>query len=158
MSLAENRTYPRYVVPHSDNPAYEYEVVMTKTKVHLKATEEKSAETDYLGFIKNISVDGLCFSTDAAYENGQIVEMEVDLPGADKSIHMEGEVQWNESVDLKGKKNQDNELATFKTGIKVFEVDGKRVCETVHFEENYQLQWSIVLDSIFGNFRLILNK
>ena len=159
MNSENKRIHPRYCVPHSDDPCYEYEVVMTKTKVHAKIDQQQSIDHDYLGFIKNVSVEGLCFSSDGLYEYGQIVEMEVELPGAVKSIHMEGEVQWNKLVEAQEKmKEEPDELAKFRTGIKVIEVDGKMVSETIHFEENYHIQWSIVLDSIFGNFRCITSK
>jgi hypothetical protein len=72
---------------------------------------------------------------------------------------MKGQVAWCKPVvpsyedrlqeDIEGKR-------TFEVGVRLLKVNGVSVAESIHHDAVYDVDWSIVLESIFGNFRMLM--
>ena len=110
----------------------------------------------YLGLSKNVSTEGLCFISGKKLKKGDHINLEVYLPGDTEQIHMEGEVKWCDRAQ--GLITDKSENQQFDTGVKLFSIEGKPVHETVYFDETYQVEWSTVLESILGKFRIMMQN
>ncbi len=96
---------------------------------------------------RNIGARGMCLTSHHKLEKGQKLHLELYLPTTSQPIHMDGQVCWCDS--LGGNSGPDE----FDAGIELNSVEGNPVAETVHFDEQYHVIWSNVLESIFGTFR-----
>ena len=61
---------------------------------------------------------------------------------------MEGEVRWSNPV-----MTDKREGPMFQTGVLLKKVNGEMVDKTVHFDKEYHVSWSNVLESILGSFK-----
>ena len=119
----------------------------TKIKFHVKEGEKESQEI-YTAFGHNINVEGLGFSSDINLKKGDQLLMDVFLPAVKDPIRMEGHVMWCALADAKsGYEGQ------YRTGVKISKVRGEEVEKTVVFDPANKVQWSIVLESVFGEFK-----
>lgn len=109
---------------------------------------ESGNSEQYSGITHNVSTQGLCFSTDAEVSSHSILDIYVHLMNKDETVKLQGEVRWNKvtSVDQNGNKR-------FDVGIHLTQINGRSVQETIHYDENYHIYWSEVLESLLGNFR-----
>lgn len=108
----------------------------------------------HLAISKNVSPSGLGFFSDQKLAVGDMLSLEVYVPGIDTPIPMQGEVRWctvNSDYTQMVKKLG---LGKYETGVRLLTVDGKSVAETVHYDETYQVEWSIVLESVLGSYRI----
>lgn len=107
--------------------------------------KKKTPDKKYLAFSKNVSAEGLCFTSDKKLKKGNILSIEIYLPKQENPILMEGEVRWSQLVT--GATNK------FDTGVCVATVKGKSVSDSIYRDEKNRIVWSAVLESVFGNFR-----
>ena len=73
------------------------------------------------------------------------------LPGSKTFIPMEGEVRGCQKAGTKFRPK-------FDIGVKLLNVDGQSVERSIYHDKDYQVVWSIVLESILGNFRILEQK
>lgn|SRR3989338_1158548 len=128
--------------------AYDLE---TKVKFQLFSRGQKKAEPKkYSGLGSNISVEGLGFTSAKKLHNGDTLNLEIYLPQDNHPIHMQGEVRWS-------KKKRSGLLLhnKFNTGVHLTSIEGKPVHNSVHFDQEYQVYWSDVLESVLGKYRMI---
>ncbi|VAX37036.1 hypothetical protein MNBD_UNCLBAC01-1562 [hydrothermal vent metagenome] len=123
-----------------------------------KLDEDKVSQhrAKYLGLSKNVSTEGLCFISGKKLNKGDHINLEVYLPGDTEQIHMEGEVKWCDYAQ--GLTAETSENQQFDTGVKLVSIEGRSVQETVYFDETYQVEWSTVLESILGKFRIMMQN
>ena len=107
--------------------------------------KKKTHPKKHLALSKNVSAEGLCFSSVKKLEKGDVLYIEIYLPKQKRPILMEGEVRWSRPVA--GTKNK------FDTGVHVATVSGKSVSDSIFHDEKNRVVWSAVLESVFGNFR-----
>ncbi|MDO8580987.1 MAG: PilZ domain-containing protein [Candidatus Omnitrophota bacterium] len=122
-----------------------------KTKVKYQYKAEKGNDYIHLQRVadcKNVSVEGLCFTSEERLNQGNAVTIEFYLTEDKKPIKMEGEVRWSRQTFGADKKEK-----RFDTGIKLTSIDGKEVSPSVYFDEAYHVEWSEVLESLLGTFR-----
>jgi len=139
--------------------AYELE---TKIKFELiDKDKEQSLSKLFQGISSNISAEGLSFVTHKNIKPGDFLHLELYLPSAKYPIHMTGEAKWSDIVPssyeqygLKGDKNQ----KIYKIGIKLASVDHESVPESVHFDKDYEVNWSVVLESVFGSYKMLMGE
>jgi hypothetical protein len=121
----------------------------------------KSVSEKYQAIGQNVSVEGLSFVSLQSVEQNDLLHLEVYLPSAKDPIHMKGEVIWCNTVlappaqDAPGKR-QDQK--SYHVGVKLITVGGTPVHESVHYDEEYQVYWSNVLESIFGNYKMLMGE
>lgn len=97
----EQRKYPRFDVV---------------AKIRAKKSAGKQGVTNE-AFVKNVSAEGFCFSSNEEFTQGEIIEVEISEDKVqDEPIHAKGEVVWC-------RKNQEAEADpsrhAFLTGVKV---------------------------------------
>ncbi len=149
----EKRKYERYSV---DARIYFHIKHSLKTKVKfcvLGSKKNNARLRRYSAVSRDISAEGLGFSSSKSLKKGNQLYLEVYLPEQSKPVLMVGEVRWSKPAFQKSKN-----AGEFNTGVKVATVNGKSVRESIHYDERYKIVWSIILESIFGNFRKLIKK
>ncbi|MFH1777946.1 MAG: PilZ domain-containing protein [Candidatus Omnitrophota bacterium] len=149
----EKRKYTRYGTEVKVYFHVDYEL---KTKIKFQVIDKceyKYSQKKYLAISRDISAEGIGFISNKKLESGDFVYLELYLPEQKKPICMIGEVRWSEQT-VAGKKSRDK----FTTGVRLISVSGKLVSESIYFDEKNHLYWSIVLESVFGTLREIINK
>jgi hypothetical protein len=125
-----------------------------KTKVRfqvLDAEKHKASPRKYSGISKNVSVDGLCFVSKKKLEKDESILLEVYAPNAKTPIHMRGEVRWAHTIS-----EASGARIASRVGVEIVSVEGKSVSRSLHYDKKYQVAWSVVLDSLFGNFKTMV--
>lgn len=125
-----------------------------KTVVKFQVLDsKKSACRKYSGVSKNISVEGLCFVSRKKLEKGNLLMLEFYAPTVKVPIPMEGEVRWCKQLPKDSKYKR-----LFHTGVKLIRVKSKSVMDSVYYDRKYNVNWSIVLETVFGSFKEVLKK
>ncbi|NQU19112.1 PilZ domain-containing protein [bacterium] len=150
----ERRKYERY---ETDAKVYFRVIYEIETKVEFqildKEKKDRPLSEKYPAMSRNVSVEGLCFISDKKLEKGDMLYLEVYLPSEKSPIYMKGKVRWSQSASLKQR-----EKNKFDTGVKLISVEDKSVLSSIYYDEANKVVWSIVLDSVFGNFRKLAQK
>lgn len=116
----------------------------TKIKFQVQGKpNETSSNCVYNGVGHNINVEGLGFSSGVKLEKGEMLLMDVFLPTVPEPIQMTGKVRWCSSSNP----------GEFKTGVKILKVRGEDVQSSVFLDPTHKVQWSILLESVFGGFK-----
>lgn len=126
-----------------------------KIKVQFQLIDQKDGHAippRYPAVSKNVSVGGLCFVSTKKLDIGDVIYLEVYLPGKPEPIAMTGDVRW--SVPTHDPEHPN----VFETGIFLITVGKVAVAETVYFDEEYHLDWSAVLESILGSLKELGQK
>lgn len=154
----DHRRYKRHGAKGRLEYNFSYDVT---TKMEFQIENENKipdrAHT-FSGLSKNLSVEGLCFVSDKQLKKGTPLHLLLHLPESNEIVSMEGEVKWSEVTFAEEEDEVIIDKPLFDTGIKLSEVNGNPVHETIHYDELFNLQWSVVLESVFGRFRLIMDE
>jgi len=149
--IIERRRYERYETELEIVFHHKYKL---QTKVSFRLIRpESSGLKKYKGITRDVSVEGLGFNSPKKLITGEILELELYLPEQKKPLRMNGEVRW--SMLALSKKP---EAYKYDTGVRLLTIGRKKVIDTVRFDKEYGVYWSAVLDSIFGNFKIIAKK
>lgn len=124
----------------------------TKIKFHLK-DDIKKADHIYTATGHNINVEGLGFFSNKELKKGDQLEMDVFLPAAKTPIGMEGHVMWCCAVNA-----DEGNAGQYHVGVRISTVRGEEVEKTIFLDPVHKIQWSIVLESVFGGFKESLLK
>ncbi len=122
-----------------------------ETRIEYKILENKqnpSSQEKHSALSKNISVEGLCFTSRHKLEAGNKILLDVYLPDQSEPLQMVGEARWSKMNSAGIKQG-----TTFDTGIKLLSVKEQSVTESVYFDQENRIIWSVVLESVFGGFR-----
>lgn len=149
----ERRKYLRY---DTEVKVYFHVTYDIKTVVKFQLVDREKGRKlseKYEALSKNVSVEGLCFTSSKKIEKGDALQLEVYLPNQKDPIIMEGEVRWcrEEEGSPKGKSQYD-------AGIKILSVNGEFVPASIYQDNAYQVTWSILLESVLGNFSVFASK
>ncbi len=149
----EKRKYNRYDTEVEIYFRVNYDI-KTLVKFQLYDTRERLLSTrKYSALSRNVSAQGLCFCSSKKLQRGNFLHLEIYLPKRRNPILMFGQVRWSRVVPSPQKKAQ-----KFVTGIKLIMVDDIRVQDTIHSDKKHRVIWSVVLESILGNFRMFAQK
>jgi hypothetical protein len=149
MSGDENllkRKYPRFdtdIKVHFQLP-YDFR---TEVDFSVDADAKHGALNRYVGFSKNISVQGLCFESNKRLNPGDALWLELHLPSSNEIIFMQGVARWCQLSSA-----SPETVKSFVTGVEVHKVDGIDIEQTVYFDEQYGVTWSHLLERVLGNF------
>lgn len=128
-----------------------------KTRVKFRivgSNRRRHISRKYLGFGRDINVEGLSFVSRKKLEKSDMLLLEVYVPKVKVPVLMEAEVRWSKM--LSGKEGGKN---MFQTGVRLISVQGKSVSDSIYYDKKYKLMWSIVLEAVFGGFkRAMINK
>lgn len=149
----ERRKYERYDTEVKIFFHVNYDI---KTKVKFRLIDKQKhvlLPKRYLGLGRNISVEGIRFSSIKQLQKGDILFIEVYLPRLKNPIYMTGEVRWSEQTFVHPKVKY-----KFDTGVQLISVSGRPVHESIYYDRKNNVYWSIALDSIFGSFRKFMQR
>jgi hypothetical protein len=149
----ERRKYQRYDTETKVHFYIDYRLV---TRVKFRVIGEckgKHAAGECSGITRNISAEGMRFSSEKKLKKGDLLCMRIYLPEGGKPIPMTGVVRWSGAVYPKSE-----EGFKFDSGVKLLRVKGRSVARSIHIDRKYNEPWSIVLDSVFGSFHKFLHK
>ena len=115
-----------------------------ETKVEFQVINKKndSLSEKHIAYSRNISAEGLCFTSEVKLHETDNLNLEVYLPDSDTPIPMKGEVKWCKKSGT----------AQCETGVIIKMVNNKSVKDSIIFDQVYKIKWSEVLNAIFGNF------
>ncbi len=155
----ERRKHKRY---NTDVEIYFDFIYDLETKVKFEVIDKEGeavSSKKYSAYSRNVSVGGLCFSSTKKVAQGDLLHLEVYVPGAEKPVHMKGKVEWCKPATISYKDRLHEEVEgqrIFEVGVRLITVGGKPVEETIHHDAAFDVDWSIVLESVFGNYRLLM--
>ena len=144
----EKRRYERY---DTEIKLYFDLAFDVETKVRyqlLDKDHKKTLSKKYPALSKNISAEGLSFIAAQPLKKGDYLNLEIYLPKATRPVRMEGEVRWSKNA-ARGKQT----AGAFQTGVLLKKVNGQPVHGTIHFDKEYNVNWSIALESVLGRFK-----
>ena len=129
--------------------------IETKVDYRVKdKTRQEYSSLKYNAVSHNVSVEGLAFYSEKKLTPGDILSLEVYIPSAATPVKMEGEVRWSMAAEIDSK-----HYPKFETGVRILAVEGTAVEKSIFFDDVHKITWSIVLESVFGNFKhLILRR
>lgn len=149
----ERRKYDRY---ETEIKIQFYVSFDMETRIDFRVKEkstEKYSRQKYSAVSRNVSAEGLCFSSDRKLSQGDILALEVYLPAASEPITMGGEVKWSRRASQKTKEEE-----LYDTGVMLITVNGEPVEKSIVVDNIHNVVWSSVLESIFGNFKHLVLK
>lgn len=149
----ERRKYERY---DTEAKIYFHVNFDIKTKVKFQLLDkdiERALSKKYSALSRNISAEGLRFSSDKKLKKGNSLYLELYLPKQKKPIPMTGEVRWSRAA-LGGAKKKYG----FDSGVKLITISGRSVSSSIYYDKDHKVVWSVVLDSVFGNFRRLMRR
>jgi hypothetical protein len=155
----ERRKYDRY---KTDVEIYFDFIYDLETKVKFELIDEKGeavSSEKYPAVSRNVSVGGLCFSSIQRVTQGDLLHLEVFLPGIGDPVNMKGRVEWCKPIVLSYEDRLQEEVEgyrPFEVGVRLMFVGDQKVDDTIHHDATYDVDWSIVLESIFGNYRMLM--
>ena len=123
-----------------------------KTRVKFKIIRG-GEEHKYSGLCKNVSVEGLCFVSNKKLNKGNLLLIEVYEPIIKMPVIMEAKVCWCKKLTSDKKNKQ-----SFATGVQIVSVNGESVPDSIHIDKEYKVAWSVVLESLFGDFVAMIRK
>ena len=154
------RKYKRYNTEAKIYFDFAYDL---ETKVKFELIDEKKKQKPkkkYLAVSRNISAEGLSFVSHKDVKVGDQLYMEVYLPSAIEPIHMVGKVIWCDAAAesstyvLGDKANKQ----MYYIGVILSRVDGDSVDDSIHFDKEYGVNWSVVLESVFGSYKMLMGE
>ena len=91
----------------------------TRINFDIKGGIAKKAPSDKASaLIKNLSVEGICFTSDKELKKGASLALEIFLPSQREPLHLEGKVVW--SKPARGEKGKED---GFEVGVKLFTIE-----------------------------------
>jgi hypothetical protein len=148
----QNRKYARYetdIKVHFQLP-YDFR---TEVDFSVENETKQGHPNKYVGFTKNISVQGVCFESNKRLNPCELLWLELHLPSTEQVIYMQGEVRWSQLVSA-----SPETVKSFVTGVEVKKVDGVDIEQTVYFDEKYGVTWSQLLERVLGDFAKVQKK
>lgn len=123
-----------------------------KTKVDFQIEDGQGGLTSskrYQGSTINISAGGLCFESNVELDASTPLYIELSLPTDEKIIPMEGRVCWSKEIE---------DGHNYQSGVQLTKICGKKVDESIYFDEKYNVIWSEVLEDVLGSFAKLHKK
>ena len=151
--IKEKRKYDRY---ETDVKIDFYVSFDVRTKIDFRVKDPQQgipSPQKYSAISKNVSVEGLSFTSSKKLDKDDILWLDVFIPTDRQPIRMEGMVRWCQEIPTK--KGQDK---TFESGVKLITVDGNSVEKSIVADPVNHIVWSIVLESVFGKFKHLVLK
>jgi len=157
----EQRSHKRYNTEIEVFFDFEYDIE-TKIKFDvIDKSKDKSISKKYHAVSRNISASGLSFVTHKDVKPGDYLHMELYLPSTRKPIHMKGEVRWHKAAEDSYEHyglREDVHEDIFQIGVHLTYVNDEPVDKSVHFDKEYAVNWSVVLEEVFGSYKTMMSK
>ncbi len=118
--------------------------VRLDAEVKINCVEIKGQKKKIPALTKNISVQGICFTSKKEFKPKTALKVSVFIPHYWKPIQLEGKVVWCRVV----KSNKPGASATFDTGVKLLEIE----------KSNESKFFMYVLDKVVENYSRKMDK
>jgi hypothetical protein len=149
----ERRKYPRYDTEVKIYFRVHYSL-KTKVKFQLiNKDSEKLLSKKYFGLTRDVSAEGVRFSSTKKLRKGNRLYLEMYLPRRREPVWMIGEVRWSRKLCLHPKRT-----LKYDSGVRLASVMGELVSKSIYFDKKYNVFWSNVLNYAFGSFRKLKQK
>jgi hypothetical protein len=150
--MKERRKYTRYDTEAKIYFCAKYDI---KTKIKFKILDDEGILARKNAAVsRNVSAEGISFSSNRKLKKGEILYLEIYLPSQKIPVTMTGKVKWSHLSSGKPKGSY-----KFDTGIKLLMVEDKIVSKTIYFDKKHSVYWSVILEYVFGSFsKLVKNK
>ncbi|MBF0479566.1 MAG: PilZ domain-containing protein [Candidatus Omnitrophica bacterium] len=149
---SDRRIHPRHSIQEKLGSHFLYEIATKVIFQKFDKWSNQASGTPFNGLIKNMSVEGLCFTADTDLKIGDCLNLNVFLPKDADQVQMQGEVRWVAPLASSGDHRK------YDIGVQLVVVNNQPVSNTVYFDEKYHLEWSSVLESVFGKYRILMQK
>jgi hypothetical protein len=150
----ERRRHERYETDLDIQFSVTFDV---KTKIDFRVKKKKASPSfseKYSAVSRNVSVEGLSFTSEKELQSGDMLSLDVYVPSASRPIKMEGQVRWCQVSEEEWQRKK-----LYDTGVRILAVEGETVEKTIFTDSIHSIVWSIVLESVFGTFKhLILER
>jgi hypothetical protein len=140
------RFFPLIGIPVDFEYNFEANIEISQT------SKRPEGRLSYHATTRNISAEGICFYSSRRLKKGDRLDLKFFIPGINIPVYMQGRVCWSKSA-LKAAGSPD-----YDTGIHLTLIEGHSVRNSVYFDDEYNLYWSDVLESILGKFKTIHQK
>ncbi len=104
---------------HYDSERRKY--IRLDFQLKLNFTKEGEQKKGYQAVTRNISAEGLRFSSDQKLETGTNIDFEVQLPNRKKPTLFKGEVVWSRELPFSAGKQE----RSYDIGVRFVEIDKK---------------------------------
>jgi len=141
------RKYPRYNTEMEVYFKVRYDINIRVEFRVIEGQHEGDIASKHFGLCNNVSVEGLLVVSKKHLAKDDLLMLEVYAPIMKSPVRMEGQVRWSEKCPGPIKEHD-----MFYTGIQVVMVNGKTVIDSIYFDRKHQVIWSVILESLFGNF------
>lgn len=88
---------------------------ITKYRFYPHDVGAAAQESFKQGIGKNISVGGVCFEAKDDFNNGDLLELEIDMPALEHAVCVVGKIAWIHKEDEKGRNAYGLEFTKVKT-------------------------------------------
>lgn len=150
----ERRQYKRYNTEVKVYFDFSYDL---QTKVQYEVIDKKKPfPGKYTAISRNISVEGICIVSEKELKKGNELRMELYLPSSNKPILMQGTVRWCSPSKPPEEIKDKNEKLQYLAGVFLSTVNGEPVKDSIYYDEEYKIDWSGVLEAVFGNYKLLM--
>ena len=146
-SSREKRRHERFDTNKEIFFTVSYEI---KTKVNFQIIDQKSDKIlapKYLAVSRNVSAEGICFTSLRKLKLGDVLILEVYALESKDPVYMEGEVKWSNPTSA----NPADE-GKFDAGVRIVTVEGRSLTQTFVQDASHKVVWSAVLESVLGSF------
>lgn len=109
----------------------------------LDSRGERVLSRKFQGISEDVSAEGLRFSTAEKLNPGDLLRLEVIMPGQKEVIVMDGQVRWSQLNPFSSHPQNH-----FSTGVKILSVNQKPVSPSIRFNAGKGVIWSNVLEAI----------
>jgi len=141
----ERRKHQRYETDLKIDFSVSFEL---ETKIRFQVKDESkrvAVPKVYNALGHNINAEGLGFTTGIKLEKGEHLMIDLYLPSVKEPIPMEGRVRWCSPIEGK--------TGDYRIGVRLIQVRGEDVEKSIFYDQTNKIQWSIVLESVFGGFK-----
>ncbi len=142
----EKRVNPRYKADVDLQFLYAYDLEADLEYSHKEEGQKQTKK--YLARSRNISSQGVSFVAAHEVKHGDELVVDIIMPGM-SAVSMQGCVRW-----CKQSENIREGDFNYVVGLEVTKVKGKPVLETVYYDQDYHVYWSLVLEAVLGGYRI----
>ncbi len=149
----ERRRYGRYKVQFAVRFQLMQSVQERASITKIEQKEFLDNRVVYLGTTKDVSVDGLGFSSGHEFQKGDLLYIEMNDSQKNETTRMEAEVRWCRQAPLPQPQGPQ-----YFTGVQLMTVNDEPVMRTIYFDKHQQISWNVFLDKMLGGIKRFLSK
>jgi c-di-GMP-binding flagellar brake protein YcgR len=115
-----------------------YVRVDLETKVNFRVRRpkgSKAASEKVVAVSRNVSVEGICFTSPVRLKEGTLLDLEIFVPNSPKPLNIKGEVRWSQPF----KKEADTKKL-YNTGVRLVTIEKNDEGKFILFVSNKMIE------------------